>query len=151
VAKQPFQLSPEAFHGELSPNGERNDPWTPMTALEMMFGGLRAPRICFPSDLSPMFWILPVQQKGDFVVLETTTGAPVAYKAGETLVVDPAHQRNGLGVELILRAYAEAPWPDYPELQVTEAGAKTLRKAHRVSTERAYQDGKPNFERYKLI
>ncbi len=53
----------------------------------------------------------------------------------DNLTVAEDHQRKGLGSELILAGFAQAPWKDLKDRKVTEAGAATLRRAYRLAKE----------------
>jgi GNAT superfamily N-acetyltransferase len=57
-----------------------------------------------------------------------------AYLQAESRV-DEGHQGKGLGSELILAGFAQAPWKDLKDRKVTEAGAATLRSAYRLAKE----------------
>ena len=95
--------------------------------------------------------IVPIQSPGDFVVIETATSKAVGFKTGETITVGDSHRKSGLGVELVLLAYASAPWPLHPTLDVTEAGKRTVERAHSEAVRRAFDTGKANFKAYGLI
>lgn len=48
----------------------------------------------------------------------------------DTIVIHPSHQRKHLSRELILAGFAQAPWKDLENRQVTESGKRALRGAH---------------------
>jgi GNAT superfamily N-acetyltransferase len=64
-------------------------------------------------------------------------GELIGVFESDNLTVDEDHQGNGLGSELILAGYAQAPWKSLKDRKVTEAGAATLRKSYRLAKEAA--------------
>ena len=150
-----WQLTPIEFHGHLEAKASRDDSWSAGgdQAAEYLAGlPPRAPPIAFTSPKSgKSYEIIPVQVPGDFVVVEVTSRTPVGFKTGPTIAIADAHRRSGLGVELVLVAYEDDPWPLQPTLDVTEAGKKTLERAHEEAVRRAFFAGVENFRRYGLV
>lgn len=152
--KEIWELSPEEFHGTLTPNGQSDDLWSfggATTAAEMLAQPLGLPATDFTASNGAAYLFIPVQAPGDFVVLEKTTAMAVGFKSGPTIAVADDHRKRGIGVELVLLAYRSAPRPLNPTLDVTVGGMKTVMKAHRTAVERAFRSGEANFHRYGLI
>lgn len=76
------------------------------------------------------------------------TGELVGVFENDNLTVDADHQSKGLGSELILAGFAQAPWKDLKDRKVTEAGAATLRRAYRLAKKvtRNAEDRGKNFD-----
>jgi GNAT superfamily N-acetyltransferase len=75
-------------------------------------------------------------------------GELVGVFENDNLTVAEDHQRKGLGSELILAGFAQAPWKDLKDRKVTEAGAAALRHAYQLAkkvTRNAKDRGK-NFD-----
>jgi len=152
---KPWALTPDEFHGFLAPNGDREDSWD-MTAPEMLEDMLQCPRaaaVDLGRSADPRYAIVPVQEPGDFVV--TFDGEPIGFKLGETITISGEHTKKGLGARLVLAAYDDRPWELNPTLSVTNAGAGTLRRAHRLSVEEAHARGETvpahNLKRYGIV
>lgn len=63
----------------------------------------------------------------------------------DVLVIHGDHQGNGLGKELVLLAFAQKPWRSIQARKVSNAGCKTLNRAHELARaaqqEEAQADG----------
>ncbi len=62
----------------------------------------------------------------------------------DNLTVDSSHQGKHLSRELILSAFAQAPWKNLQTRKVTEACAAALRSAYRFVKEVARQLNEPS-------
>ncbi len=142
----PWQLTPEQFHGVLTPTNGQDGAWSAgmaMAADEC----LRAASAARPEPLysDSYYRIVAVNEPGDFVVIDVA-GAAVGAKIGSTIAVAPEHRNKGLGTEIVLAAWYAAPWPIGTVHQVSHDGARLLKSAHRKSCLRAFADNAPVLE-----
>jgi hypothetical protein len=84
---------------------------------------------------------LPLDQAA--MVVFDPTDAPIAGKIGPTIMVNHAHRRRGVGPGMIVALYETYQWPPGMAFDVSDLGARAMRRAHAVEVAKAYIAGEP--------
>lgn len=142
---QIWQLTDIEFHGSLSPIPGPDTQFSDLVGgdINMLLTDVdAAPSKPLPHALGYEYKLASGRPLGEAtLVVFDAAGTPVAGKVGPTIMVDKAHRRKRLGPGMIIALYHSYNWAPGTAFEVSELGARAMRRAHAIEVVTAYLAG----------